>query len=128
MANYYETCAIPKPGKSKKKKLYNGYKDKANRYCYYCGTAYAERHEIFEGKNRQISIEYGFQVDVCRDCHQEMQDNLTERGRRRNRQWERHYEIKYMQERIEEGMSARQALRSWMSLIGKNYVDEFMPE
>lgn len=128
MADYYEICAFPKPGSRKKKKLYNGYKNKASRFCYYCGTAYAERHEIFEGKNRQISIQYGFQVDVCRECHQEMQDNVTDRGKERNRQWERHYEIKYMKDRMAEGMTARQALNSWMALIGKNYVEEFMPE
>jgi hypothetical protein len=128
MAEYYEICAFPKPGSRKKKKLYNGYKDKPNWFCHYCKTPYAERHEIFEGKNRQISIQYGFQVNVCRPCHQEMQDNITERGKERNRYWERHYEIKYMKDRMAEGMTARQALNSWMALIGKNYVEEFMPE
>ena len=45
--DYYQSCAFPKPkpaGKAKKK--VNGYKDKPNRYCHYCGKRYAERHEI----------------------------------------------------------------------------------
>jgi len=50
---YYETCAVPKPKNNKKKKLYNGYKDKPIRFCAETGAPYAERHEIFGGANRQ---------------------------------------------------------------------------
>ena len=56
---YYETCAIPKPGNKKKKILYNGYKNKAERVCFFCKTPNAERHEVFPGNNRQISIREG---------------------------------------------------------------------
>lgn len=51
MANYYDSCLIPKPRSNKKKKACNGYKDKKNRYCYYCDTPYAERHEVYGGAN-----------------------------------------------------------------------------
>lgn len=29
-----------------------------------------DKHEIFEGKNRQKSIKYNLVVPLCRDCHQ----------------------------------------------------------
>lgn len=73
MANYYNSCPIPKPRSNKKKKACNGYKDKKNRYCYYCGTPYAERHEVYGGANRQKSILNHWQVDLCHSCHEEMQ-------------------------------------------------------
>lgn len=128
MAEYYATCPFPKPTKRTKKRLYNGYKDKPNRICRYCGKNGAERHEIFGGSNRQTSIREGFQVDVCADHHRELQDNITEWAQAENRRLRRYFEVTYIKERVEEGMTARQALTCWMALIGKNYVDKFMPE
>ena len=32
LAEYYRTCAFPKPVEKKKRKRMNGYKDKPNRY------------------------------------------------------------------------------------------------
>lgn len=119
----------PKPGNTKKKKkLYNGYKDKAERCCYYHGTPYAERHEVFGGPLRQISIEYGFQVDLCPACHRELHDNITDRAKRENKQWKKYYQTKYMAQLMEDGAEKSEALRMWMRLIGRNYLDELIPE
>lgn len=81
---------VPKPEKTKKKrKKQNGYANKAERYCHYCGTAYAERHEVYGGNpNRQISIDHGFQVDLCQKCHLEIEENITDRAKERNDYWE----------------------------------------
>ena len=79
MANYYDSCPIPKPRSAKKKRACNGYKDKKNRYCYYCGTPYAERHEVYGGSNRQKSILNKWQVDLCHSCHECRQ--ISPRGR-----------------------------------------------
>lgn len=115
---------IPKPEKKKKKKLlYNGYKDKPNRKCFYCDQYSAERHEIFCGNNRQHSIEDGLQVDLCRNHHREMQDNITPWAQEENKKWrewgQKHYELKRMQE---DRMTPLQARYAFKERYGKSYL------
>lgn len=114
-----------------KKLLHNGYKNKAERRCRYCPhpSGGAERHEVFGGNpNRQISIREGFQVDVCRMHHQELQDNITPWAQKENLRLRQYFERKWLDERMTEGQTEAEAVRGWMSLIGKNYLDEIMPE
>lgn len=42
-------------------------------YCYYCHRycPNADIHEIYGGSNRKRSIENGFVVRLCRNCHQD---------------------------------------------------------
>ena len=127
MAEYYQTCAFPKPGSRKKKKLENGYKDKPNRFCAYCGEPYAERHEVFAGPNRQFSIANGLQVDVCADHHRQLQDNITDWAKEKNTLLRRNCQLRYMKRLMTEGLTGRQALNDWMQNIGRNYVKEFTP-
>ena len=128
MAEYYATCAFPKPGTQKKKKLQNGYKDKTNRVCAYCGQNCADRHEVFGASNRQFSIANKFQVDVCGDHHRQLHENYTEWAKEENMRLRRKFQLKYMRACMNEGMTFHQALNDWMQNIGKNYVDEFMPQ
>ncbi|MDD2218243.1 MAG: hypothetical protein PHW03_07670 [Eubacteriales bacterium] len=121
---FYEICAIPKPGSAKKKKKTNGYKDKHKRFCFYCKTPSAERHEVFGGSNRQISIDHRFQVDLCADCHREMQANITDQGKERNRYWRQHYQKLYEDRLMESGVPGKQARELWLLLIGRNYKDD----
>lgn len=111
-----------------KRLLYNGYKDKCNRICTYCGRPYAERHEIFGGSNRQISIKHRFQIDVCRDHHRELQDNITDWGQSENLRLRQMCESNYLKEQMNYGATKSEAVRNWMQLIGKNYLDDVMPE
>ena len=111
-----------------RKKLYNGYKTKHQRVCRYCGAHYAERHEVFGGSNRQISIANHFQVDVCREHHRMLQDNIEDWAKRENLRLRQYFERKWLDERIEEGMTEAEAVGGWMHLIGKNYLDDIMPE
>ncbi len=120
--NFYENCAIPKPKDLKKKKKVNGYKHKASRVCYYCDTYGAERHEVYGGNpNRQISIDHGFQVDLCSECHREMEANITEQAKARNKYWQQHYQRLYEDKLIESGVPAEQARDLRRLLIGKSY-------
>lgn len=128
MAEYYMTCAFPKPGSQKKKKLYNGYKEKASRVCAYCGKPCADRHEVFGASNRQLSIARGLQVDVCGDHHRELHENSTEWAKKENARLRRNFQLKYMRARMNDGMTGQQALNDWMMEVGRNYVDEFMPQ
>lgn len=120
--DYYEKCAFPKPKSTKKKKKSNGWKDKANRFCAYCGKPYAERHEVFGGSNRQISIDNEFQVDVCRAHHEELHSNSTEWAQSENERLKKLYQQQYELKLIDEGYTDEQARRAWMLLIGRNYL------
>lgn len=116
---------VPKPAPDKKKKLLqNGYSDKPHRYCYYCGTSHAERHEVYGGANRQTSISHGFQVDLCRDCHEEIEKNISERGQARNHHWQQHFQELYETRLSELGLQRNQARMLWMKLIGRNYLEQ----
>lgn len=128
MSDYYSKCAFPKPGTAKKKKLYNGYKEKAERVCAYCGAYGAERHEVFGASNRQTSIEYGLQVDVCAAHHAELHANSTKWAIAENKRLRRVHQLKWMRKTmIQENIKGKEALDAWMLLIGRNYVEEFEP-
>nr|DAO47370.1 MAG TPA: Recombination enhancement, RecA-dependent nuclease [Caudoviricetes sp.] len=123
MNTYYQNCPFPKPINKKRKKKVNGYKDKPDRVCFYCKTPYAERHEVFSGANRQISIDHGFQVDLCPRCHREIQDQTTERGRKRADNWKKAYQVVYENKLMEiKGLSAEEARAAWLALIGRSYL------
>ena len=120
--DYYHTCAFPKPGKPKKKKPQNGYKDKPNRYCWYCGRDYAERHEVFGGPFREISIEMGFQVDVCPEHHRMLHQTGDEWGRIESKKWSMYYQRKWEQEQIDEGKDPEEVREAWIDMIGRSYL------
>lgn len=124
---YYENCAFPKPVTKKKKLLSNGYKDKKNRVCIYTGQRNAERHEIFGGSNRQISVREKFQIDVCREKHEELQANVTEWAQAENKRLKAVCQRVYMDKLVESGLAEETALEIWMNLIGRNYIEELIP-
>ena len=44
--------------------------------CMYCGSEYQlTRHEIYEGRNRKNSMEDGFVLPLCFNCHRQLQEN-----------------------------------------------------
>ncbi|MEE0516921.1 MAG: hypothetical protein UC708_03465 [Anaerovoracaceae bacterium] len=114
--------------KSRKRK-YNGYKEKPERFCFYTDAAGAERHEVFGGNpDRALSIKFGFQVDLSPDKHRELQANITPWAQVENAKWRAAYQRVYMDCREGDGMSEQEALQDWMNLIGRNYIEEMMPE
>jgi len=121
---YYEECAFPKPKSVKKKKKVNGFKDKAKRKCIYCGQAAADRHEVFRGPYRQNSIDHGFQIDLCREHHREIQDDITPWAKGENLRWRKHFQRKYEDELIGMGIDEKDARKLAVGLIGKNYLDD----
>jgi len=38
-------------------------------HCYVCGKRKVHIHEVFGGRNRQVSMKNGFCVPVCFECH-----------------------------------------------------------
>ncbi len=110
-----------------KRKKYNGYKDKPNRICFYRETGGAERHEVFFGVGqRDISIEYGFQVDLCGELHWEIHQE-TEWGKKEDLLWKQTYQTVYMDCLEADGLTREEALAAWMHLIGRNYLEDVMP-
>lgn len=120
--SYYDTCAFPKPRNKKKKKKVNGYKDKADRICAYTGRPFAERHEIFCGRNRQISIDNGFQIDVCPEIHAELQANITEWAQAENLRLRQKCQSEYEDKLISSGITPDKARELWLKLIGRSYL------
>ena len=45
--------------------------------CYICGAKKEDLHEIFAGKNRQMSMKYGLVIPVCRKCHKMIPKDKT---------------------------------------------------
>ena len=45
--------------------------------CFICGAKKEELHEVFEGKNRQMSMKYGLVIPICRKCHKSIPNNKT---------------------------------------------------
>lgn len=117
--NFYP---VPKPIKKTKKKKVNGYKDKPHRVCYYCGTSNAERHEVYGGASRQISIDLGFQLDLCPECHRAWHAQADELWQKRKEYWQQHFQENYEQRLIDGGITSKQARACWMKLIHKNYL------
>lgn len=126
---YYEYAIAQMDRAEREKKKYNGYKDKAERVCFYTGTYCAQRHEVFPGNpNRKISLKLGFQVDLCPEKHRELQENVTPWAQAENARWKACYQRIYMDKIEAEGLTETEALRAWMFLIGRNYIAELMPE
>lgn len=119
--NWKPSRPAPKPKDVKKRKKANGWKDKNKRYCIYCRTAGAERHEVFGGPNRQISIDLGFQIDLCRDCHRAWHDQKEDIWIRRKAMWQETLQQTYEDKLVRNGMAEESARRHWMAIIGKNY-------
>lgn len=126
---YYDYAVERMQRAARQKKKYNGWKEKPERICFYTERPYAERHEVFCGSaNRQISIQHGFQVDLCPERHQELQANIAPWAKEENQKWRETYEQAYIDKLIGEGMSEDDALQDWMQLIGRNYIEELIPE
>ena len=120
--SYYDNCAFPKPQDKKKKKKVNGYKNKADRVCAYTGRPFAERHEIFCGRNRQISIDNGFQIDVSPEIHAELQANITEWAQAENLRLRQKCQSEYEDTLIGSGITPGEARKLWIKLIGRSYL------
>lgn len=56
-----------------------------------------------------------------------MQRNLTDWAKKENARLKRNCEILFIRKRKLEGLTTKQALQEWMSLIGRNYVKELDP-
>ena len=44
-------------------------------HCIICDKKKDNLHEVFFGRNRQLSIKYGLVIPLCIECHQEMHRN-----------------------------------------------------
>lgn len=67
-------------------------------------------------------------MDVCADHHRQLHENCTEWAKKENARLKRNFQLQYMRARMNDGMTGQQALNDWMMEVGKNYVDEFMPQ
>lgn len=78
------------------------------KHCYICGSKKEELHEVFEGKNRQISMKYGLVIPVCRKCHKKIPKDKTLR-QNLHQVGQKAFKNKYKSE-------------SFIKIFGKNYL------
>ena len=45
-------------------------------HCIICGNKKDNLHEVFFGRNRQLSIKFGLVIPLCIKCHREMHRNI----------------------------------------------------
>lgn len=76
--------------------------------CYVCGNKKEDLHEVFEGKNRQISMKYGLVIPVCRKCHNLIPKDKTLREKL-HQIGQKAFEKKYKTE-------------NFIQVFGKNYL------
>lgn len=80
--------------------------------CYFCGRPRQAVHEVYFGKNRQISIKNGFCVGLCNE-HHNTSNNSVHFNREMDLELKRLYQEEY----------ERNHTRSeFMALIGKSYL------
>lgn len=126
---YYNYAVEQMDRAIREKRKYNGYKDKADRRCFYTGISCADRHEVYGGPaNRKISMRHGFQVDLLSEKHAALHSNKSVWAREENRKWRETYQRAYMDRLMTEGkINEDDALELWMNLIGRNYLEECDP-
>lgn len=76
--------------------------------CCNCGSTYKmTKHEIFEGKNRQNSMKYGFVLPLCLRCHGNLQEDTEF-----NKKW-KNKAIDYFEENIGTADDFRKIFRTY---------------
>lgn len=78
-------------------------------HCIICRAKKDHLHEIFFGSNRQKSMQYGFVIPLCHECHAEMH---------RNQEWQKYWHKKG-QEYWEEFIGSRE---EFIEVFGKSYL------
>lgn len=78
-------------------------------HCIICKRKKEHLHEIFFGSNRKKSMQYGFIIPLCHECHSEMH---------RNKDWQEYWHIKG-QEYWEEFIGSRD---EFIRVFGKSYI------
>ena len=78
--------------------------------------------KFLTGRNRQTSIELGFQVDVCPEIHARLHASADPWAKVENKKWRMFFQAKHEEELIASGMTEKEARAEWMRLIGKNYL------
>lgn len=77
--------------------------------CYLCKAKKEDLHEIYEGKNRQLSMKYGLVIPLCRKCHISVTNNKT------------------LQEKLhkvgQKAFKKQYKTENFVQIFGKNYLD-----
>ena len=79
-------------------------------HCIICKRKKDHLHEIFFGANRKKSMQYGFVIPLCHECHSEMH---------RNKNWQEYWHIKG-QKYWENNIGTRE---KFIETFGKSYIN-----
>jgi hypothetical protein len=64
--------------------------------CFLCGKRKQHLHEIFFGRNRQLSMKYGCVVPLCFSCHEKVHNDYATDLKLKQlcqKQYMKHYEV-----------------------------------
>lgn len=78
-------------------------------HCYICKNKKEDLHELVGGKNRQVSMQYGLVIPLCRKCHEKIENNETLK-----KKWH-----KVAQKEFENYYKAK----NFVQIFGENYLD-----
>lgn len=73
-------------------------------------------------KSAQLSIDNGFQIDVCSEIHAELQENITEWAQAENLRLRQKCQSEYEDTLIGSGITPDEARKLWLNLIGRSYL------
>lgn len=79
------------------------------KYCYICGAKKRHIHEIYGGRNRQISMRNGFCIPICDECHKRTEIDMNF-DKELKRECQRKFEEVYTRD-------------EFLRLIDKNYLN-----
>lgn len=110
----YSVLPLSKPSNTSKKAL-NNKRQTERKPCSHCKKwDYLQTNEIFRGINRQISIENGFQNELCPECHRNVTLFVDDEWIAIDLKWKQEAQRKY-----EETHSRAE----FVTLIGENFLD-----
>lgn len=77
-------------------------------HCYICGKKKKHTHEIYGGRNRQVSMRNGFCIPICEECH-----DRTEIDMEFDKELKRESQEKFEEEHTRD---------EFIKLIGESYL------
>jgi hypothetical protein len=91
--------------------------------CLICGvTTGIHKHHVFCASNRNISERFGFTEYLCYEHH--TGNEGVHFNRALDLSLKRKHQIAYETKLILDGMTGEEAREKWLSLIGRNYLED----
>lgn len=68
--------------------------------CYVCGSNATDAHHVFNGSNRKKSTKYGYIINLCRECHDDLHFHNPQKYLYIKQAYQRRYELTHTREQF----------------------------